>query len=79
MKHLDRLVKCYRFRLNFHVYEEYDDDGRLLYVSTCPFIVTHSDREYRPKCDGLDEFGHRCVYADPRPLPSDPEAGPRRL
>ena len=59
----DRLVKCYKYKINFTMWEDIDEAGKVVYQSSCPYCVTHSERERKPRCNGLDEFGQPCVYA----------------
>ncbi len=75
MQYRDRLVKCYRFKIMFHLTETLDDAGNIVDESVCPHVFTYSDRQARPKCNGLNEFGRPCYYASwPRP-----QLGPKEL
>lgn len=63
-----RLVKCYKFKIVFHVWETLDDAGNVIEESVCPHVFTYSDRQFRPKCNGLNEWGKPCYFASwPRP------------
>lgn len=61
-----RLVKCYRWknmvRITETVHHESDGTRKIIY-SPCPNTCSYADGK-RPKCDGRDEYGKRCSYAD---------------
>lgn len=57
----ERLVKCYKLKKNFYVWEETLEDGSVQY-SSCPFSAASSKETY-PQCDGINEHGVPCFYA----------------
>lgn len=59
----ERLVKCYKLKLNFRVWEEDTPEGRI--VSCCPYSAA-GNGELFPRCNGLNEWGNPCSYAYPR-------------
>ena len=61
----ERLVKCYKFKKNFKVWEETLESGET-YISGCPFVVTSGNKNH-PLCNGLNEWGQPCVYSNQYP------------
>ena len=64
MRSIKRLVKCPKLRINFDYYTEYDDAGNIIASSVCPYTSTHSPREFHPRCNGMNDRGVKCVYAE---------------
>ena len=62
-KTVERLLKCYRFKIMVHIWETLDDAGNIIHSSVCPHVSTYSDRQGRPKCNGLNEWGRPCPLA----------------
>lgn len=60
----ERLVKCYKYKINFKIWETLYDDGAC-YVTGCPHAVSYGN-DVRPRCNGLDSYGYPCHYANDR-------------
>ena len=59
-----RLIQCYKYKIRIPIFEDTFEENGILKTesSTCPKTVC-GNRETRPFCNGLNEWGNPCPYA----------------
>lgn len=55
-----RFVKCFKYKVNFYVWEDVDENGNTVRTSTCPYVYQNQSRIH---CNGLNHHGIPCSYA----------------